>query len=205
MKKLTIGLAMCAMLFAAGSRLAADDPKKEQPQPDPAQLESAFKEFATPGKEHEQFKRLVGTWDAEVVSTHDPNAPPQKSTAKATFQLLLGGRYLRQHFAGEFEGEKFEGLGVSGYDNAQKKFVGAWIDSMGTGIMHTEGQYNVEKHELVETGESSSPFGPMKLKMVTKYVSDDKMIFTMFMLLPENQEQKMMEITYTRSKAEDNE
>jgi hypothetical protein len=169
---------------------------------DPAQLEAAFKAFAAPGKEHEQFKRLVGTWDAEVVSIHDPTAPPEKAKAKATFRLLLGGRYLQQQFAGESDGQKFEGLGISGYDNAQKKFVGSWIDSVGTGIMHTEGHYNAEKDELVEIGESSSPAGPMKLKMITQYVSDDKMVFTMLMLLPGNQEQKMMEITYTRAKTE---
>ena len=33
----------------------------------------------------------------------------------------------------------FKGTGIEGYDNGKKKFVGTWMDNMGTGIMMSEG------------------------------------------------------------------
>lgn len=195
-------LALIVTLATVGKAPAQD---QEQPaQPDPAALEKAWTEFATPGKPHEQFKRLVGRWDTQIKAFEPGAEEPSVSKGTANFRMLLGGRYLQQNFRGEMEGQSFRGIGVSGYDNAQQKYVGTWIDSMGTGIMHTTGSYDAKTNTLTETGESSSPMGPMKFRMTSKYISNDEFHFTMHMLLPGDAEMKMMEITYTRAKeAED--
>ena len=43
---------------------------------------------------------------------------------------------------GKMKDMQFKGMGIEGYDNVKKKFVGSWIDNMGTGIMMSEGTYD---------------------------------------------------------------
>ncbi|MGH7199122.1 MAG: DUF1579 family protein, partial [Planctomycetaceae bacterium] len=87
-----------------------------------------------------------------------------------------------------------------GYDNAKKKYVSVWIDSMGTGIMQSEGDYEGESGKFVEVGETTSPVGTMKIKSVSEPMGDDKFLFTMYWVQEGGKEEKMMEITYTRKK-----
>ena len=63
----------------------------------------------------------------------------------------MGGRYCMMDVTGKIkmpgaDGKlqdfEFKGHGMEGYDNAKKKFVGTWIDNMGTGIMMSEGDYD---------------------------------------------------------------
>jgi len=77
---------------------------------------------------------------------------------------------------------------------------GIWIDNHGTGIMHSEGTYDVKTNTLTETGVASSPLGEMKMKMVSHYMDQDKFLLTMYAVAPEG-EQKIMEITYTRAES----
>jgi hypothetical protein len=136
----------------------------------------------------------------EVKSWHPDPQAPITSQGTARFSLMMGGRYLRQDFRGEFEGNKFQGMGLTGYDNAQKKYVGIWIDNHGTGIMHSEGTYDVKTNTLTEIAVSNSPLGEMKMKMVSKYLDQDKFLLTMYSVTPAG-EQKQMEISYTRAES----
>ena len=43
---------------------------------------------------------------------------------------------------GKMKDMQFKGMGVEGYDNVKKKFVGSWIDNMGTGIQFSDGTYD---------------------------------------------------------------
>lgn len=182
-------------LFAA--TLRGEEPAAAQDQPDQAALEKMMAEYGRVTEHHEGFKHLVGTWNTEMTC-YMPGSPSGPQEGTATFRLLLGGRFLQQRFQGDFGGEKFRGIGITGYDNAQKKYVGIWIDNASTGIMHTTGSYDEKTHVMTETGEAVMPTGPMKMKMVTRPVDDKKFVFTMSLLTPDDGEQKMMEITYTR-------
>ena len=198
-RAMKVGLGVLVVLSVAGSRgVAAEKQKPAAEGPDQAAMEKMMEEFAKPGPEHAEFKDLVGNWKAEVKSFWEDPKKPQVSTGSATFSLLLGGRYLQQKFKCSMGGESFEGLGISAYDKAQKKYVSIWIDNMGTGIMRTEGKADKAAGTFTEFGEASSPMGKMKTKMVSKTISKDKFIFTMFMTLPGGTETKSMEITYTR-------
>src|SRR5438876_12293920 len=48
---------------------------------------------------------------------------------------------------------KFKGMGIEGYDNTKKKFVGSWIDNMGTGIAFSEGTYDPATKTFTYTSE----------------------------------------------------
>lgn len=150
-----------------------------------------------PSKAHAQMKRLVGNWLTEMKSFYpDPNKP-QVTKGRARIRMILGGNFMEQRYAGVVDGKKYQGIATSGYDTAKKKYVGTWIDSLNTGIMVTEGTYDVKTQTLTETGEMSGPGGAVKVKNVTKYMTNDHFVFTMYMVTPQG-EQKAFSITYRR-------
>ena len=189
---LSVAVVIGALLLP--SMVSAQD---AQAEPDAAKLQEQFEQFSKPGKEHRQLRRLVGTWKADVKHFYDESGEPSVSEATATFRALLGGRYVQQRFHGEMQGQKFSGMAITGYDNAKKKYVGIWIDDMGTGIMHSEGTYDVKTNTMTETAVGSSPIGEMKYKNVWHYKSDDEFTFLMSMVTPDG-ERKLIDITYTR-------
>lgn len=54
-------------------------------------------------------------------------------------KILLDGRFLYQEFNGQMVGRPFNGIGIDSYDNMRKRYVTAWMDSMGTGVFLMEG------------------------------------------------------------------
>jgi hypothetical protein len=195
MHRAQLGLTSILFLAALALSAAAQEPEKKKPAGggDAEQLAKS----AQPGPEHKQLARLAGQWKTEARLFYGPGEP-QVSEGTARFRMILGGRYLQQDFRSEFGGQQYRGMGVSGYDNAQKKYVGTWIDTMSTGIMRTEGEYDEKTHTFTETGVASTPEGEAKMKMVSKYVDNDKFIFTMYEIQPDGTERKSLEITYTR-------
>jgi len=193
-----VALSIVLAVPFSGASLRGEEPAAERPHLDPEAMQKMMAEYARVTEHHEGFKHVVGKWNTEMTCSM-PGAPSQTTSGTATFKLLMGGRFLQQNFKGEYDGKKFRGMGINGYDNAQKKYVGIWIDNMGTGIMHTTGSYNEKTHVMTEMGESIMPTGPMKMKMVTKPVDENKFTFTMYLLTPDGGEQQMMEIVYTRA------
>lgn len=167
---------------------------------DPAQMEKLMAEFGRLGPQHERLKAMAGTYDCICRNYEgDPNQPVEWK-ATAVFKPLFGGRYIQQEFSGEMPGAiPYQGQGLTGYDNAKQMYVGTWVDSMGTGILHTEGTFDEATHTATEHGKCSSPLGEMQFKMVTTMKSADGFLFTMSMVTPAG-EQKMMEIDYVRRK-----
>jgi hypothetical protein len=157
-----------------------------------------MKEFAKLAPEHELFKQMAGSWTTEATSFYGDPAKPTVTKGTAEFKLLMGGRYLVQNFKGVFDGEPFEGLGITAFDKVNKKYVGVWVDNMGTGLMHTEGSFDPATKTMTENGSADSPLGKLQMKMVTKHIDDDTFMFTMFMKSPDGKETKNMEITYQR-------
>jgi hypothetical protein len=187
-------------MFCAVRLSAADEPAQNaQPQLSEAAMQELFAKLAQPGPQHEHFKAMVGRWNCECRNYEgDPNKPAMWK-AKSEFELLLGGRYLQQELSGEMPGGiKYAGQGLSAYDNAQQKYVGTWVDNMGTGILHTEGSLDPATNVMTEMGVARLPVGEMKFKMVTTFKSDDLFHFAMWMVTPAG-EQKMMEIDYHRA------
>lgn len=194
--KLTWGL-LIAATFTVSTQAVAQEKKKSE-QPDPKQIQKAMEEFARPGKEHAHLKRLAGHWKCEVTSYFPDPAKPTKTKGVAVIRSVMGGRFIQQSFRTTMDGKPFTGMGISGYDKLQKKYVGSWIDNGGTAIMPSSGTYDVKTQTLTESATSATPFGEMKMKMVSKYLSNDKFTFTMS-VVAEQGEQKMMEIVYTRA------
>ena len=165
------------------------------------EMMAQWMKVAAPGENHERLKALAGSWKTTVKSWEGPG-DPQVSEGTCESMLMMDGRYIKEECSGNMGGMPFSGMGVTGYDNQKKKFVGTWIDNMGTGIMTSEGTWDAAKKTM--TFHSKMPdmmdmaSGKMvPIRMTTKIVDNNTHVFTMF----ENRggkETKSMEITYTR-------
>ncbi|HEV2046751.1 MAG TPA: DUF1579 domain-containing protein [Chthoniobacterales bacterium] len=183
-------------------------------QPSAADMEKMMQQMMELSKLNENHKLLAGldgTWSYTVKMwmTPDPNAKPQESKGTAVRKSMMDGRFFVMDVSGKMQmpgadgkpkDMEFKGMGIEGYDNVKKKFVGTWVDNMGTGIMMSEGTYDPATKTFIYTGEYEAiPGMKQKIREVVKIADKDHMSFEWY----ENQggqEKKTMEIAYTRKK-----
>jgi hypothetical protein len=156
-----------------------------------------------PTAEHQRLVKEVGTWDATVKSwMRGPDSEPVVSQGVEVVKLMPGGLWLKSEFDGKFADQEFHGCGQSGYDTTKGKYVGTWVDSMSTGIMMMEGDYDRASHTLTMYSKGTEPSGKAyDAKMTSKYDPDENTrVFTMSMKSDETKGEyvKIMEITYKR-------
>lgn len=190
------------MLFVITGNLKADDKEKQSAEDfaaAAAEAEKMMKKMARPGPQHKLLAKMAGSYKTTAKSYWPNPEEPEITEGSARFRLIMGGRFVLQNYQGTFDGKKFNGMGMLGYDKFKKKYTGTWVDTMNTSIMHTEGTWNDETDTLTETAVTNGLMGPQKVKMVTKHISDDKFTFTMLMVMPDGSEMPAMEITYERS------
>ena len=193
---------LAATVAHAESNPASHATKPAKPAMDPQAMEAMMEKAATPGPQHERFKRLEGNWTMVVKMVMDPSQPPQESTGSSVIHTLMDGRYMQEDATGQMMGKPFTGMGLTGYDNVLKKYVGTWIDNSGTGIMTSSGSADPSGDTIHWTGESSDPMtGKLAhFRMVTHYTDDDHFNYDMYGKRPDGKEALMMSIAYTRQK-----
>jgi len=159
----------------------------------------AMMKAGQPGEFHAKLKAMEGNWDTTVKSYMSPGTPTE-SKGVSTRKWIMDGRFLQEDNTGDFMGMPFKGMGITGYDNIQKKYVSTWIDNMGTSIMNSTGTVDATGKTFTYECESPDPMtGKMtKTKMVTKIIDDKKHTFEMSGPGPDGKEMKMLEITYTK-------
>jgi hypothetical protein len=182
----------------AGSK-SAHPPTKETPAPAPPDM-AAIMKAAEPGVHHKNLLKLAGEWNVEGTSFCEESGPESvKGTAKLT--AVLGGRYLRQEFTGEAGGGPFEGIGIDGYDNAKKKYVSIWFDSMSTGFVSLEGTSSDD--DRVITREGNFPdlaTGGTKLTKSVTTVKDANTFTYAHFDRTDGEWRKAMELTYRKAR-----
>jgi Protein of unknown function (DUF1579) len=180
------------------------DKAKAPPGMTPEQ-QKMMQDFAAPGPNHKVLDFKVGKWTTALKMWMDPSQPaPMETTGSGEFKWILDGRYLSDDETGDFMGQPFHGHGISGYDNLKKKFIGFWIDNMGTGFMVAEGTYDAASKTFKFNSEMPDPEQGKYVKMRSeeKIVDNDHWTITMYAPQDGNagKEMKMMEINYTRAK-----
>lgn len=154
-------------------------------------------DFPPPGPEHDRLKKMAGEWDTVTKSPMQSGETKGHQTAK----MDVGGYFLFTDYKGEMMGKPFHGRGVTGYDSFQKKYVGAWVDSMSPAIYHIEAGFNESGNEFHEYMTGPGPDGKMmRFRSVIKLIDADHMHMAMFVPGPDGKEMQMMEIAFTRKK-----
>jgi hypothetical protein len=117
--------------------------------------------------------------------------------------MALDGRFLMSHVRGPMMGMQFTGMGCLGYDNTLKKYVAAWVDNMGTGIMRSEGTSPDGGKTITFGGEMMCPVDHTMKQYKYQYEVKNNDEFVMRWWSPSPGDGKMFEsmvITYTRAK-----
>jgi hypothetical protein len=155
-----------------------------------------------PDENHEFLKKFVGTWEVESKMWIKPGTEPSISNLTSEAKMILGGRYLYSVFKGTMMGQPFKGIQIVGYDKFEKKYRTFWIDNSSTPFFLTSGSLDETGKVLTEKGAwpDFMTGGTSKVKAVTKVVSDDKIVYEMYMIGPDGKEFKSMENTSTRKK-----
>ena len=197
MHVLTLAIsAFCLAIIA--SPVLAKEKQRGKPM-DPQAMMELWKQAATPGDPHKLFATLAGSWTTQTKEWMEPGKPPVESSGTAELKMLLDGRFLYQEFNGQMMGQPFNGIGIDGYDNIRKKYVTAWMDTMGTGIFFMEGTGSPDGKTITMHGSHPEPGGgKMTHRAIWKISDANSQTFTMYGAHHGQKETKMMEITYTR-------
>ncbi len=187
-----ITVALLALAFTAAS--SAQDADKEKA------LMEAWQRASTPGDPHKKLDALVGTFEARVRSTLDPSKPPEDSVGTSVNTWVLGGRYVEQQYEGSFLGEPFNGIGFTGYDNVQKKYVSVWMDTASTGMMFMTAAPDKSGKSLSGSARIWDPVTekPVTVESKTVITDYDHHTFELWGKAPNGKTTKLMEIRYTR-------
>ncbi|MFO1078530.1 MAG: DUF1579 family protein [Planctomycetota bacterium] len=100
-----------------------------------------------PAPELKQLEPLVGNWHGSGEATFAPGAPPTKWAGNGTYAWVLGGHWLQEDFALEFDGLPTPMVkhAFLGWDRSGKRYVKATCGSNG----------EVALHELVRLGDGT--------------------------------------------------
>ena len=180
-------------------------------QPNDAELMQQMMELSKLNENHKLLGDMAGTWSyvVKMWMNGDSSSKPNESKGTAVRKAMMGGRFFALDVSGNMEmpgqdgkmkNMTFKGMGIEGYDNVKKKFVGSWVDNMGTGIMTSEGDYDPATRTFTYTGEVEMiPGMKQKIREVLKVVDKDHHSFEWYEDRG-GKEAKTMEIAYTRKK-----
>jgi hypothetical protein len=220
MKMLKLAVGTIAAAFSAAFLIAPCLAQETSPgastaaspaagQPNEAEMMKQMMELSKLNENHKLLASLDGTWSYTVKMwmNGDPSSKPDISKGTAVRKSIMGGRYAMMDITGKMEmpgadgkmqSMEFKGHAMEGYDNVKKKFVGTWMDNMGTGIMMSEGTYDEPSKTFTYTSEYE-PMPGMKQQIRETVKLTDKNHMTLEWY--ENrggQEVKTMQIDYTR-------
>ena len=168
-----------------------------------AQALAAYLVGANPGDEHERLASLEGSWTINGRFWSEPGAEPIVTTHSSIMRMALGGRYLIEELEGDLWGEEFRGIGITAFDNIEKKYITTWIDNLSTGILVLSGRYDPQRDAIVMTGEYTDPVTKRtrQLKSVERLTEDGSRVYEHWEVGPDGDEFKVMELTYRRKPA----
>lgn len=175
--------------------------QQQQMSPQEKAMMDAWMKFATPGDAHKALEPMIGTWDAKVTMWQAPGAPPQVSPATSEMHWMLGNRYVQETVTGTFMGMPFQGIGITGYDNAKKQYFNTWFDNFGTAYMTSVGTMSDPKTLTLKTSTTNPMNGKDMLgESKVTFADADHHMLEMWGAGPDGKTFKMMQIDYTRKK-----
>lgn len=136
-------------------------------------------EMPPPTEEHEWLQKFVGDWESDIRVFMEPDAPPMEVKATESFRSI-GGFWVIGEINGEMMDAPFVGAFTVGYDPAEEKYIGTWVDSMNSFLWEYEG--SVDETGTILTMEAQGPC-PMRpglttFRDVTEFKSDDHRVVT---------------------------
>jgi hypothetical protein len=195
-----ICLATALGLGLTGLDQSASAADAKHPQT-PADVLKAIAEAGKPSAEHQKLEPLVGDWNLTLKMWTDPSQPPAKLHGTVQRKWIMGGRFVQETVKGEFEGKPFEGMGLWGYDGAQKKFTTVRACSICGTVSSGLSDFDAAGAKFECATEGVCPLSGETVKGRDEVVleGDDKIVMNIFKTI-DGKEVKAMEIVSTRKK-----
>ena len=154
----------------------------------------------TPSDGHARLTPMVGSWRTTTTFTMAPGAPAQVHGGTSAHRFVLGGRYLEQLYKGMAMGMPFEGIGYTGYDNVQKRYVGMWMDTFGTGLMSSIGVGRPTDEKIDFVTEAIEPSGKKKVfESIVRIRNHEHHSYEMWTKGPNGKKFRAMLVEYERA------
>jgi uncharacterized protein DUF1579 len=187
-----------------GAAATQPDSADQAGQPDQAEMMAKWMELSTPSEHHAKLEAFVGSWDVTTKFWMAPGAPPQVNTGTSEIKWILGGRFIQEDFQSTMqmpgaEPQAFQGVGITGYDNAKGQYTGTWADTMSTTALSSVGQFDDSTQTLSLSSSFDCPMaGPCDMRMTIRAVGPDEVLLQGFKTAKGQEEARYMEITYKR-------
>jgi len=153
----------------------------------------------SPGAEHAVLQKVVGTWQAEIVSKGQGGKETRTPGVLTT--TAHAGFHTVDSFESMFMGQKFQGHGINGYCTVRKQYFTYWTDSMTSSPLVAYGNYDAMKKELELKGECLGLSGKLEpCRIVTHFVDDDHRTFALYGAGTDGKEFEQLKIEYTRKR-----
>jgi len=165
-------------------------------------MQTVMEQYMVPGPEHKRLAEFVGEWNCKALMWMEPGGEPMETVGEAVNRLILGGRYLYSEYTSTFMGQPFNGIGITGYDRFNGKYVSMWIDTLSTGMYLSAGTYGAGDNPAEDFGVMDDYLagGQVKVRNVTTLIDHNTHKFDMYITGPDGKEFKNMEMVYTRKK-----
>lgn len=149
--------------------------------------------------EHKQLQKSAGDWNVDMTMWMGPQ--PSKMVGKAKRETLLGGRFVRETFTGNFMGQAFEGQLLEGFDPVKKQHVSVWVDNMSSLMLVSHGQKKDGVIHMVGEGVDPMTGAPVENRQTIEIKNDDETSMTMYKVDPKTKQPiKTMHMVYRRKK-----
>lgn len=112
-----------------------------------------------PQPEHELLKRLAGEWRFEKRSAEADGAPAESLGTGTVSAELVGDFFVVGRWSGNVYGADYVASQTLGYDIAQQKYTGSWIDSTMSYRWELSGTVDSASQELTIMASGPGPAG----------------------------------------------
>lgn len=140
------GASLAFLLLAAGCASTGAHEAAHADTHEPDAMMARMAAAAEPGPMHAWLLEDVGAWKGESTSWPGIGAEPIVMPASFTVEPMLGGRFAACRSSAQGDGAAdgagmpdYDGLAITGYDNAAGEFQSMWIDTYGTTMMTGSG------------------------------------------------------------------
>lgn len=193
-----VGVIVVVALAVAAAQSRADETAKP---PSPDVLLKALAEAGKPGPELQKLQPLVGDWTFTLKMWTDPSQSPAELKGTVERKWVMGGRFVQEAVKGQYDGQSFEGLGLWGYDNAQKKFTRVQVCGFCGMVSHNLSTSNASGTKFEFPTEACCPLTGEKIKGRDEVLieGNDKVVVNIYKTIS-GQEAKVMEIVSIRKK-----
>ncbi len=148
--------------------------------------------LATPGPEHAEIAKRVGTWTVKYKHQMGPDAPWTESEGLTHAKTILDGRYLYEESTINLpDFPPMKGVHIFGYNNKSGEYESHWMDTMSTWMVHSSGK--PDSNGVIQLkGTMVDVMGARPFRMVIKDLPDGTSMMEMYDTIPPKGETMVM-------------